>query len=137
MKNTCFALVLSLLVFSCSNAPTSPTPTPTGIEGKWLWIQSSGGFTGRTTLTPEPGSSVIIEFRNDGKYNEYYNGSLSRTLEYELAKERSRSNHEMVDVVRLFEALPMSRRIQVVTADTLQLHDNYVDGFASIYTRVR
>lgn len=135
MKNTFFALVLSLLVLSCSTSPT--TPTENGVQGKWLWIESIGGFTGNTKLVPEPGTSRIVEFKNDGTYIEYQDGILSSSLKYEIVQERSGSREEIVDVIRFFGVLKSSSRIRTVNSDTLLLDETQVEGFSLTYLRVR
>jgi hypothetical protein len=135
MRQSFFALLLSLLVLSCA---TEPTVQPqTGLEGRWLWIESSGGFTG-STQKPEPGYSLIYEFSSDGSFKSYANGEPSNSLNYVLVKAPDGPDSNMVDLIRFSGVQTLTKRFQIVNVDTLQLDDwDMSEGYTSIYTRVR
>jgi len=43
------------------------------LQGKWLWVSTTGGFAGLSTTPESTGNEVIIEFTKDHHFKKYVN----------------------------------------------------------------
>lgn len=83
MSRTFLAAAL-LALAACYS--TSPTDLPEGLEGSWVWVESSGGIAG-WTLTPESeGYEARLEIDDDGTVLAFRNDSLITTSRAHLAE---------------------------------------------------
>jgi hypothetical protein len=75
-KNMSYFLLICISIFLIKNCTTSSSPdTKDKIIGRWIWLQSSGGWTGGT-ITPESvGYGMTVVFERNGIYNEFKNDS--------------------------------------------------------------
>jgi len=141
MKMALCAIVGSILLLSCNVNPTdenlgnSNKLTETSIVGKWLWVESIGGFTGKTVRSPDS-VEVTLEFTADGSYIKRENSLIVDSSAYSIVNEKTIFSSSNLDVVH-FSTLSLSAVIGQLTTTTLKLEDNVTDGFVSTYTRVQ
>ena len=65
---------------------SGPTGLAEGLEGRWVWVESSGGIAG-WTLTPESeGYDVRLEVDAEGTVRAFRNDSLITTSHARLAE---------------------------------------------------
>ncbi len=134
MNTSLLVIILTTLLISCKPTPTDPTRN--GVEGKWLWVESTGGISGERLL-PVAGTSLVFEFGLDGSFVEYRNAVVTRSTSYVLAKERSITRDAIVDAIRLLDSVSHPYIVLSVTNDTLVLDDNHADGYVATYTLAR
>jgi hypothetical protein len=53
--------------------------------GTWTWLESSGGFAGKTETPETTGNIISITFSKD-KYTKYLNGELNSEMTYKIEK---------------------------------------------------
>jgi hypothetical protein len=73
----------AVLVSACGQSPVEPDPH-SWIFGRWVWVQSVGGFAGDTRTPDTAGFSLELEFQTDGDLLIYRNGSLETRSWFEL-----------------------------------------------------
>ena len=84
-----------------------------------------------------PGSvSVVIEFKDDGRYFMYANGVVSDSGSYSIVNEKTRFATENKDVIHMSTLHPLSSVIFELTGTRLVVHDNATDSYVSTYARV-
>jgi hypothetical protein len=134
MKNALLFFVFIILT-SCSSEDLNASKRKS-LEGKWNWVQSSGGFAG-TTNTPESTNQVIyIEFSGNS-FKKYINGTMSADYTFVIKTQKSIFGGEKPMIVndnpdKYFVA--MSFEIQ---GDRLYLNEECYDCFGSKYERVK
>ena len=132
MKNVLLFFVFIILT-SCSSEDFKASQRKS-LEGKWNWVQSSGGFAG-TTNTPESSNQVIyIEFSGNS-FKRYINGTMSADYTFVIKTQKSIFGGEKPMIVsdnpdEYF--VPMSFEIQ---GDKLNLSEECYDCFGSVYVR--
>jgi len=80
MKNIIFTFILIALM-GCSDSDNSDLRSQ--LNGKWKWIESSGGIDGRTETPESSGNSVTIEFTRT-TVKTFINGNLKSEVNYEI-----------------------------------------------------
>ena len=116
------------------------------IIGEWLWLKSTGGYSGHEVLTPSStGETKLMRFYMDNTVNIYVNDSLVGTSKYFLTKEESILMHEEFDFVTISTEVYVTeqdtmielslRYIKRVYNDTLSLSADVYDGWGHLYKR--
>jgi hypothetical protein len=143
-KFTGYLLTLALLsLFSCEKPSNDPVEL---IVGKWQWVKSQVGDTGRviTPLTYNQTEGLI--FAKDGKVNELFNGIVRDTLEYSIFKEYSYLYDKNVYKLSIYASCECSadtivyikgKYILRVNEDSMSLGMDGTNGTNSIYTRAK
>jgi hypothetical protein len=108
----------------------------TGVVGKltdiWEWVQSQGGFVGRT-ITPETeGYTRTLYFNRDWSFIEERNDTTFLESTFRLFT-RTRGNFTY-DVVQIGDFIPM--RITSISDSTLELMDECSDCYSHIFRRL-
>jgi hypothetical protein len=136
MKFFLFPVILSLLVFpSCGEPIGIDSPQHITIYGKWLWVATSGGITGRI-ITPPPGTMVIHTYTSDGFFSIVRNDTLQKFVRYSIEKQKSNYSDDSLDVIIYHDSTIFKQVIEYLSVDTLSLSDHMIDGFGSLYIRV-
>lgn len=134
MKNYLVFFVLMILTSCSSENPQSSAQK--ALEGRWNWVQSSGGFAG-TTTTPESTNQVIyIEF-SGSTFKKYINGKLASDHTFEIKTDKSIFGGEkpmLVSTSQIKYFSPMSFEIK---DDKLYLNEECYDCFGSVYVRAK
>jgi hypothetical protein len=136
MKIHIGVFILSLLILSCSEEPAGiDNSKRVTINGKWLWVATSGGITGRI-ITPPPGTMVIHTYTSDGFFSIVRNDTLQKFVRYSIEKQKSNYSDDSLDVIIYHDSTIFKQVIEYLSVDTLSLSDHMIDGFGSLYIRV-
>ncbi len=127
-------VVLSLLALSCNNAPSSiDSSQPAALAGNWLWTGAIGGLTGNQVIRPL--NKTVVSFTGGGMFSVYQNDTLLRTSMYSVKKGKTIYSADSMNII-LFQDTTIERRVIFkLTADSLELADNFYDGFGYTYIR--
>lgn len=134
------ALVLIVGLISCSKDSAPTIETGNMIIGHWQWVESNGGIAG-VHLTPEnTGNSQMLIYLADGVdagiSRFYRNDTLLIEAAFELTA-ASWDNQIWHDAIDYSGDQPTQFYSFSAKYDTLYLSDFIVDGFNSVYIRVR
>ena len=134
MKKAVLFFVFIILT-SCSSENSSISKNKS-LEGKWNWVQSTGGFAG-TTSTPESSNQVIyIEFSGNS-FKKYINGTLSADLTYVIKTQKSIFGGEKPMLVSDNPIKDFGAISFEIIGDKLHLNDECNDCYASVYVRAK
>jgi hypothetical protein len=134
MKNALLFFVFIILT-SCGSEDINASKRKS-LEGKWIWVQSSGGFAGKTE-TPESTNQVIyIEFSGNS-LKKYVNGTLSADNTFVIKTQESIFGGKKSMIVsdnpdKYFVALSFE-----IEGNKLYLSEECYDCFGSKYERVK
>jgi hypothetical protein len=141
-----FMIVLTAFVFlssTCKKEMQLPDPELKKIFGKWQWVSTSGGFTGKTITPASEGYTVRIEFSSNGIYQKYQNNALTDRKNFSFSQGTSIHNHKPVWVISFTEAVPhfnespQAMSVSFSGQDTLMLDEQAYDGYGYIYVRIK
>ena len=138
MKKLFIILFLFLMISSCKKEIEVPESSLQQVFGTWQWYLSSGSVQ---MLSPESeGYSKYIEITDKGIYKEYKNHVRRKKLKYSFDVNKSMVHHlpyrinfkdELVNFS--FPIFPLV--IEMVSLDTLFLHEDVFDGATHCYVR--
>ena len=128
MKNV--IILLFILTFSSCSKDDKPQIS-SGIFGKWIWTQSSGGIAGVIETPETSGNQVAIEFSTN-TCKKYINGNLDIELTYKIETGNSIRKIEETDLI-IFEN-GWKQSIELV-GNKLILYDECFDCFQNEYIR--
>lgn len=133
---TVIKLLCCLLLGSCA-AYTNQQNTDGNIYGSWIWKSSSGGFTGRQTITPESaGYSKVIYFSEDGVYREFHDDELVITAGYTVGMKKTIFGYHEVISFADSTGQMMDKVIMQISETTLYLSEPCPDCFGHTYVRL-
>ena len=132
-----FSILLSvLLIFSaCKKDDSSPAqPTQEMLIGRWEFVESSGGFAGKT-YPADPTQKREIFFTAAGQAIGFLNGQTTGTASYVLfqADAITGTNKTFLPCSGI-PGFAANGPIDTSTTD-FWLSDNHYDGFSSHYVR--
>lgn len=134
---------LCSLMPGCSGErfPTEPSAgnqSDSTYIGSWNWITSIGGYAGRTETPQSEGYTLRIELTPDSIYNVYRSEMLTLSWHFSIRRQKVSGSSDSVDVME-FAGMSVypPMRIRLIGHDTLNLLDQYMDGYNSYYARVR
>jgi len=126
----------SVLLIGCESNPTNEGKINSSIIGDWLWKSTSGGFAG-TTTTPTNGNVHILKITIDSNFIEIRNDTITFTDKFSTRQyvfDDSLQSYLLIDFAT-------SRRFNLfvtkLTTDSLILSDMLIDGYSSLYTRIK
>lgn len=133
-----FTLIL-LLVSSCSKDIDLPNADAEKLIGNWLWINSSGGFSGAIINPSTEGYTKKVEFRKDGLYAEFRNDKVVENTQFLILKDESiRSAYEVYQINYVYsngQSNIFKQSFNFQGNDTLILMDECYDCYTHIYIR--
>jgi len=134
MKNALLFFVFIILT-ACSSE-NSIVSKNKSLDGKWNWVQSTGGFAG-TTSTPESSNQVIyIEFSGNS-FKKYINGTLSSDLTFVIKTQKSIFGGEKPMLVSDNPTKDFGAISFEIIGDKLHLNEECNDCFGSVYVRAK
>src|SRR6218665_944307 len=88
------SLICSILVIcavSCNkeDLKTAGNISTDKLYGKWKWVQSTGGFAGRTITPQSEGYRSSVEFKRNNTAAFYRNDSLTNQSAFTLNKDKT------------------------------------------------
>lgn len=136
MKGKILYTLLALMpVFSCVKRASHPTNLPSnGIDaifGKWIWVYSSGGYTG-SIQTPLRGHTFTSEFKTNGICVVADNGIENGYIGFHLFTKQTTDTGQRTYMIGYKQQATQSFTIN---NDTLVLVDQGNDGFAHVYSK--
>ncbi len=135
-KKYLILLLFSLLFVTCTDDSSTEAPF-SKYQGTWLWIQTSGGLFPRVT-TPPPGTTVKIIFDSYGLYHEYRNDSLKVFAKYNVSESnQSRDKISFSEVTTFNYHFYFNAGYAMIKSDTLDIWDGNMDGYFSLYKKIK
>lgn len=134
MKSYLLFFVLMILTSCSSENPQSSAQK--SLEGKWNWVQSSGGIAGTTTTPASTNQVIYLEFSGNS-FKKYINGTFSVDNTFEIKIDKSIFGGEkpmLVSTSPIKYFSPMSFEIK---DDKLYLNEECYDCFGSVYVRAK
>lgn len=131
MKNFFIILSLFLLIYSCDNDETDIKD----LNGKWVWLSSSGGISGETYTPESTGKIKIIEFTSDSVFRSYQNDTLVAETKYHLVKSKSIYNQDTTYIIT-YDNQSMNQSFSFERQNLL-LKDECFDCFESFYKKAK
>jgi hypothetical protein len=128
MKNV--IILLFILTFSMCSKDDKPQIS-SGIFGKWIWTQSSGGIAGVIETPETSGNQVAIEFSTN-TCKKYINGNLDIELTYKIETGNSIRKIEETDLIIFENGWKQSIELD---GNKLILYDECFDCFQNEYIR--
>jgi hypothetical protein len=95
MKNIILTFILITLI-GCSQDDNLSMKSQ--LNGKWKWVESSGGIDGRTETPESTGDAVTIEFTLS-TMKKFVNGNLEFEVNYEIKSGTSIRTTEDTDLI--------------------------------------
>lgn len=138
MKNTIFICVLLIFAtISCSKSSTeelNDNITNAKLLGKWEWIESKGGLSGNSIITPNStNKTVYLEITND-KIKRFENGILISNIFYVLESKRSIFSGTFVQTIVYDQSTQMKQSFDI-TNNSLILNDECYDCFVHTFVK--
>lgn len=134
MKKLTVLLLMFCAVSACKTEKILSGRDNAALYGKWKWVQSTGGFAGKTITPQSAGYQSSVEFKKDNTVLVYRNDSLTNKAKFTLTKTKTIFSTDSAYVIH-YEPEMMEEAIIKATKDTLVLADNVYDGFAKTYVK--
>jgi hypothetical protein len=123
------AIVFSILCLFCACTKDNNGT----LTGKWEWVKSSGGISGRIQTPASTGKNVYLEISSN-RIKSFENGNLVLDYEYSIQTKKSlltNVEQEMI-VDNQNNNIPQTF---IVKGTTLYLNDECFDCYQSVYLR--
>jgi hypothetical protein len=105
------------------------------IEGKWFWLESTGGPDG-TILSPTSVNQNTVYFSKDSNYSFYRNNNIEMSSEYTIRKGKSIYLSDSLDFIYYLNPINTNDVILKLTKDSLMLQDTLPFGFRRVYIKI-
>ena len=128
-----FILLLYFLLTSCKDE----APEGYSVNGKWIWVRTTGGIAG-ISLTPETeGYTQTIEISPENNFIVYRNGGVYDEGEFKIVKGKSIYRIGDVDLIKANSKIlePQILVSFAFKADTLFLYEECYDCFNYVYVK--
>ena len=138
-------LFLSMLFISptCNKELQLPNPELKKIFGRWQWVETSGGFAGKTITPLKAGYQEEITFNSEGIFQEFKDGKLQDKKRFSIEAGKSILQEDSAYIIS-FSTIDTSfgRAIQKQSvifkgSDTLLLNEECNDCFNSVWVRMK
>ncbi len=129
MKNLFLLFTFIGIFLSCSKEVK--TQVNVEIIGKWIWVETSGGFAGTITTPKSTGNRITIEFTKTS-YIKYINGKLDAEMSYIIEPGNSIRKEGKTDLIIYENEKKQSIELK---GDKLILFDECFDCFQNEYIR--
>ena len=126
----------SVLLISCESNPTNENKISSGIAGDWLWKNTSGGFAG-TTTTPINGNVHILKITSDSNFVELRNDTTTFTDKFTTRHNTFDDSSQSYLLIDFSTSRRFNLFVTKETTDSLVLSDMMMDGYISVYTRIK
>jgi protein-tyrosine phosphatase len=105
------------------------------IYGKWLLVNISGGIAGEINDIDTNTDRHILEFNSNNSITYFYNDSLVSNKSFSIKKRESIYHAEEIDFI-VFENEESPEAITYLSKDTLEISDNFYDGYTRVYIKI-
>jgi hypothetical protein len=128
-----------IIIEGCSKNIIIPNPELEKLFGTWEWIQSSGGFAGKTTTPVTTKIVKRIEFSKNGTYKSYENNILKDRRYFSISAGESIFSKKQAYILQYSD--PSSKKefgikqSIIINKDSLFLNDECYDCFKNIYIK--
>jgi len=141
LMTTLLALFWFLPGCSAKLIPTAPSASVRSDStyiGTWNWVRSIGGYAGRTETPESNGYTMRIELTSDSVYREYRSDIVTISRRFSIRRETRPDSPDSFDVIS-FPGVSVEppMHIRLTGRDTLNLVDQYMDGYSRFYSRRR
>lgn len=142
MKKLGFIFILAILV-SCKTHLHVPDNDEQKLQGKWRWIETSGGFAGQVSTPATENYKMSIEFLSNGILKEYKNGEFINKCNYTVEKGKSIyvADGEVLLINYIEKNADVQQRVrdyfEIKGKDTLILKNECYDCFTKLFVRER
>lgn len=120
-----------IIVFISLNTSFFAQMKNTELAGKWHYLRSSGGITGKGPGYTKA-EQVVFHFSKNGKYRDCRKGKQIQTLRFTLKSAAVSSDQGFNTLIQYSNSMThLARR----SGDTLYLKENVADGFDYVLFR--
>ena len=106
------------------------------LEGTWEWVSTDGGIANHIHQTPaSTGNLIVFRFNANHTYSKYTNATLTEQGSFRVEKRKCIHDHQEKPVLFLGSDAGSGMMIERISADTLELSDDFADGTGSAYSR--
>jgi hypothetical protein len=132
MKKIIFFIIVILVAIGCEKQKSDEYSY--SLIGEWSWISSCGGISYHC-ITPESSNhNVKITFTADSLFSTYQDGVLIQSTKFQTYISPTSDMPGTPDIIKYGPSLQLYFSIH---HDTLTLNSSYVDGFLSLYKRIK
>jgi hypothetical protein len=133
MKNIFIHILFSLLLLTiaCKENSTQAA-NQSGLVGKWLWKQTTGGIAPRT-FYPAGNNIYLLQITKDNNFIESRNDTVTFS-DYFIIYIDTTYKEQIIDFTN---SNRNNIEVNKVSSDSLTLWDGMFDGYFSFYTRVK
>ncbi|MFC1476205.1 hypothetical protein ACFLQW_04305 [Candidatus Zixiibacteriota bacterium] len=128
-------VLIAAIGFNCAKESSPTSPGESTYLGTWRWVQSSGGYAGRTETPESVGFSRTLILAGSNVYQIYRDDLLLYNGLYYVSWEKRGWCADSCFVIS-YENNP-EEQIIISHADTLELVDMCYDCYQHLYTRAR
>ena len=127
--------ILILITVSCDDDPVTAKDK---IVGNWLWLQSTGDWTGGTITPNSVGYSIIVSFEEDGTYSRLQSDSLVHHGSYTVKRREVRGADRDILIIKgeYTPRCPEDQIVEFENANKLKLTEIYMDWYEHTYIRI-
>lgn len=103
------------------------------VVGKWLFVSSRGGFTGKDVILPGPGTTSYLVLNADLGYQVMQNGKVQKEGKYATALQQSYVYGTVRQTIRYDNESQF--QTYTVNSDSLLVSDDQVEGYTTLYLK--
>jgi hypothetical protein len=134
-----YLLPFLLLAQTCNKEIPLPNSELKKIFGKWEWVETSGGFTGKITTPAKASYTEEIEFMKDGSFLRFKNGNMTDKNKFTISEGKSIFKSESTYIISFSPidssaaASMQKQSLSFMGNDTLFLKEECHDCFSHVY----
>ncbi len=135
MKN----IVLFVILFALASVACSKNVAvimDQSVVGKWKWMYSVGGFTGKDTVKPGTNTTMLI-FNPNHTYEKVVNGTTVAQGMYTIVNVKSIFTGTSAPAIRFDNADDNHTLLIEMDGAQLILSDNHVEPYGQVYERMK
>jgi hypothetical protein len=136
--SACYFITCVMMVFtSCEKGPADAA-FENKLIGKWMYTGQSGGFAGKYQPA-DPSKPSFLEFKENKTFVKTVSNAVIEEGSYAIIQLKSIYSGKVDNAIRFHAEVdsPKSGEIATITKDTLNIADNYYDGYSKGYIRIQ
>jgi len=132
---TFLVFLIMSIIFSCSKE--KPRSLDASLLGKWEYIQSIGGFTGKDTLRPPLNTTIILSLNSSQAYSISSNGQVTKQGTYKVINIQNFMTGSNQYGIQFDDFSSNSGLLIDFNEPILSLSDNHYEPYGHLYRRVQ
>ncbi|RYE12815.1 MAG: hypothetical protein EOP45_22245 [Sphingobacteriaceae bacterium] len=129
---TCLFLMFLVVAAGCKKEALNDQAEKK-VVGKWLFVRSQGGFTGKDIVLPAPGITTYLVLHTDLTYQVIQNGITQKQGKYATALQKSNLYGTVKPTIQ-YDSDIFFKTYQAA-GDSLTIDDDHVEGYSTLYIK--